>query len=440
MDKLHEWKEKEHRKPLLLTGARQTGKTYILKQFGAEAYPRCHYFNFEKNSLLHTLFEQDFNPNRIIAQLSLFQEQPISAESDLIVFDEIQNCPKALASLKYFCEEAPGVNICAAGSLLGLHLGSMPFPVGKVEYLTLYPMTFEEALWNTENRLLITAYHEGLETGSLSPLAHKKLLDVLFAYYITGGMPEIVAATALGGQNIDQRQLESIRTFQNDLLRMYESDIAKHAGQMNSMHIVSVLHAIPRQLSLTQDLSTKRFSFCDAIPGKKGFGPLQGPITWLKVASLIHTVGIVNQALVPLESYTKDNMFKCFLFDTGLLGAMLDLPPAQLLLQDYGTAKGYYAENYVLQELAAAGLRVYTWKERNSEIEFLYQSREGTIVPMEVKSGNRTQAKSLKQYMLKYSPKKAVILSTRNMDISQERSTAYIPLYYAGKIPLLLER
>lgn len=432
---LIDWKKNKDKKPLILKGARQTGKTYILQFFGAEYYPDYHYFNFEKKGGIADIFRMDLNPIRILDELSLFQEKTINKNKDLIIFDEIQDCPQALKSLKYFSEDLPGVNICSAGSLLGLQLSTESFPVGKVEFLHLFPLSFEEYLWAIENPLLEDVFYKAIKEKEISITAHTKLLEKMYSYFITGGMPGVISKNRI----IDQASFLKIRKIQSDLITMYESDFAKHSGKNNSMHIVAVLQNIPKQLSKTQDLSTSRFRFNNVIPGKKGYAALQGPIHWLCSASLIHKVSIANHSEIPILAFTTDNIFKCFLFDIGILGAMLNLPPGELMHQDYGITKGYFAENYVLQELIASNNQITSWKERNSEIEFLFQSKEGSIIPIEVKAGLRTQAKSLKQYFLKYQPERAVIISTNPLRYKKNEAIINIPLYLAGKISELLE-
>ncbi len=438
LDNLIHWKDDPNRKPLILKGLRQTGKTYILKHFGETRFPACHYFNFEEGGSIHTIFNQDLVPARIISELSLLQGRSINIEEDLVIFDEIQECPRALTSLKYFCEKLPILHICCAGSLLGIQTGEGSFPVGKVNFLNLYPLSFEEFLWTDGNAPLIEAFYQGLETREVPSVAHDLLLDKLYHYYVTGGMPAAVNRYLELGQEINQQGLESVRSVLTDLITMYESDVAKHAGKLNSIHITSVFHSIPNQLAEVQDLSTRRYRFKDVIPGKKGFAALEGPIHWLTRAALIHKVSLVERSEMPFEAFTSYNMFKLFLADTGILGAMLDLPPASLLKQDYGMAKGFFAENFVLQELIAAGMKPVSWKERNSEIEFLFQDRHGAIIPVEVKSGRRVKAKSLKQYIQKYAPGRAVIISGNSLHADPGERIARIPLYYAGFLPELL--
>lgn len=433
LDNLVEWKNSRNRKPILLKGARQVGKSYLLEEFGKNYFNNVHVFNFEKDNELHSLFEKNLDPQRIITELSFYSETKIDIENDIVIFDEIQECPKAITSLKYFCEDLKTLCLCAAGSLLGVKLSSESFPVGKVDIFSLYPMSFEEFLWALDTPMLLEAYNAASSGRDIPDTAHNKLLEKLYYYFICGGLPEAVKALISElGRAIPSPKI--CRKIQENLIQMYISDFAKHSGKTNSMHIVSVFENIPSQLAGYHDLNTKRFRFKGVIPGKKGYNDLMGPIAWLDHAGLILKIKICNRSEIPLEAFTSQNIFKCYLFDIGILGAMLGLNRQDILNQDYGITKGYFAENFVAQELTAAGVRkLYSWIERNSEMEFLLQ-REEKIIPIEVKAGSRTQVKSLKQYILKYSPVHSKILSLNKLSFNKEKNIKYIPLYLAGKL------
>lgn len=429
---LLKWKNSPTRKPLLLQGARQVGKTYILETFGKKEFSKHYLFNFEKNKNLNLIFDKDLNPERIISELSISSGKRIDINTDLVIFDEIQECPRAINSLKYFCEDMPKLSLCSAGSHIGVKLSSDPFPVGKIEFLQLYPMNFQEFLNATEESMLIEIFESFNKEKIIPEIAHIKLMDILKEYYITGGMPQVVS-TYLSSRNNKVEAIKNVRSLQRDLMESYTKDFAKHAGKINSMHIISVLENIPMQLSKNIDGSIKRYQFKGVIPKKKSFPELQGPIDWLEKAGLVIKVKVCNRSELPLEAFCKNNMFKLLLFDIGLLGSMLDLPYNSILSQDYGIIKGYFAENYVAQELVASGVsKLYSWTERNSEIEFL-QSIDGKIVPIEVKAGTKTQAKSLKQYIIKYSPEKTIKISGKPLEIKNNTLMNY-PLYLAGKI------
>lgn len=429
--KLEGWLNSPNRKPLILKGARQVGKTFTITEFGKEHFERCHTFNFEKNKDIHAVFEKDLEPKRIIEELSYVMQIPIDIKKDMVFFDEIQECPKALTSLKYFCENMPELAVVSAGSLLGIKLSPGSFPVGKVDFLHLYPMNFREFLIACEHPMLVDAYDGAALSAPIVEMAHKQLWQELLTYYITGGMPQAVL-TYIANKANKPVAFEEVRKVQKILVDGYSKDFAKHSGKNNSIHIVSVFENIPLQLSAQVDASTKRYHFNHVIPGKKSFAGLQGPINWLETAGLVIKVGICNRAEIPLKAFCKDNIFKLFHFDIGLLGSMLDLPIQSILEQNYGITKGYLAENFVAQELlAASGDVLYSWAERNSEIEFLIYM-DGAVTPVEVKAGHRTHAKSLQQFLAKYSPKTAIKLSANQF--FKTGTVSNLPLYLAGKL------
>ncbi len=431
VSQLESWADRPDRKPLILKGARQVGKTFIITEFGKSRFERCHIFNFEENKDIHKIFERDLNPTRIIEELSFAGHSPINPQRDLIFFDEIQECPKALTSLKYFCEHMPSLPVISAGSLLGIALSGESFPVGKVDFLHLYPMNFREFLVAGNQQMLVDAYDGASIDSSLPEMAHAQLWQELLNYYVVGGMPQAVL-TYLTYAADRARGFTEARKVQQALVDSYNKDFAKHSGKQNSVHIVSVFENVPLQLSAQIDASTKRYHFNHVIPGKKSYAQLIGPIDWLEKAGLIIKAHICNRAEIPLKAFCKDNFFKLFVFDIGILGSMLGLPIPSILRQDYGITKGYLAENFVAQEFLAWGMNeLYSWTERNSEIEFLIY-RDGAIVPAEVKAGHRTRAKSLQQFMIKYSPRIAIKLSA-NM-YSKSDHTINLPLYLAGKL------
>ncbi len=431
--KLLEWKESAGRSPLLLKGTRQVGKSYILQAFGENEFSGCHLFNFEQDKTLSTLFEADLNPERILAELSIYSGKRINIANDLVIFDEIQECPNALTSLKYFCEKMPRLALCCAGSLIGVTLSSGSFPVGKVDFLKLYPLNFEEFLMALNDEMALELYRNSDKVDSLSEIAHQRLWNRLREYYVTGGMPQVVS-TYLTHREDPFEAIKKARDVQGKLVESYNNDFAKHSGKINSLHIVSVFENVPLQLSANIDGSVKRYRFKGVIPRKKGYAELQGPIDWLEKSGLILKVKVCKRAEMPLESFCRENIFKLFLFDIGLLGCMLDLPVSLIHSQDYGIAKGYLAESLVAQEFAAAGVsRLHSWTEGTSEIEFIRVIGDA-LVPVEVKSGIRTQAKSLRQYILKYSPKRAVKISGKPLSRIRNQVIQICPLYLAAKI------
>jgi len=427
------WKEGKDRVPLILRGARQVGKSYILRELGKNEFAKCHHFDFEKNKReLLPLFRENLSPDRLIANLSLFARVQIEAGKDLVIFDEIQNCPEALTSLKYFSEDMPSMFVCAAGSFLGVSLSGTSFPVGKVCYLDLYPLSFEEFLVNMGDETLFKEFQESLLLGRVSSLLHSRLWDCLKEYYVVGGMPRIVSIYF----SLRDRKAEGMhraRRLQAELLDTYRGDFSKHAGKLNALHIGSVFENIPIQLTSYVDESVQRYRFRDVVPGKRGYASLAGPIDWLLGAGLVYKVPICEKSQLPFKSFTKANIFKLYVFDVGLLGCMLDLDPHTLMAQDYGLIKGFFAENFVASELTASGEKsLYSWSERESEIEFLLDI-DGAIDPVEVKSGIRTKAQSLRQYLIKYKPELAVMVSGKPLDLAK-RPVLTCPLYYSGKL------
>lgn len=430
--RLLEWKSRGDRMPLVLMGVRQVGKTYLLTQFGQNQYKNIHVFNFQENPGLGNIFKKDLNPARILEELSISQRKDINIGNDFVLFDEVQECDEAVTSLKYFHEKLPELHIAAAGSLLGITLNSSSFPVGKVEIFHLYPMTFGEFLEASSDDLAIRLY---AETSRLET-AHNVLWDYAKQYFFVGGMPKAVEKW-FSGEAINER-ISSIRKIQNDILTGYEKDFAKHSGKINAVHISTLLNSIPLQLFRVLDGSVKRFRFKDVLPNKRTYSHLSNTISWLEKASLIYKVFNVEcLPRIPLRAFTKENMFKLFIFDIGMLGAMLELSYNDLLDQDYGMIKGFFAENFVACELKALGHgSLYSWAESKSEIEFLYVTGESEIIPVEVKSGRRTKAKSLRSYMERYSPEKTVKLVGKVG--GSDKKNLVLPLYYAGKLNEIL--
>lgn len=434
MDRLICWQKEKKRKPLLLKGVRQVGKTHLLKKFGRSHFSACHYVNFEKEQALAKIFEQDLDPKRILTELSFYLDQPIHIGKDLVIFDEIQELPKALTSLKYFQEDCPELHLCGAGSLLGLHLSPASFPVGKVTFETLRPMSFEEFLIANQDKSLPTI--QKLNSKSQIPaIMHEHLWEQLKRYFVVGGLPEVVATYIENKTNL-YAAFSSVRKKQEDLLNSYYADIAKHSGKVNAMHIDRVFRSVPAQLSQANDGSVSRFKFKGVVPGISHYNRLAGAIDWLEAAGLVLKVHIVNSGLLPFKGYAKENLFKLMLFDVGLLGCMSGLPAKVILDSDYGSYKGYFAENFVAQELVdQIGEALFCWQEKKAEVEFLTEVL-GKVIPIEVKSGSVTKAKSIKGFSEKYNPVYEVIFSGREMNIQKNGLTRYYPLYLAGYFPL----
>lgn len=438
MASLVEWKEKRNRKPLIIQGARQVGKTHILKQFGSRYFPVFHYFNFEDTPALSGVFQKDLDPVVLIKELELLSGKSIDRLNDLIIFDEIQNAPKALTSLKYFCEDMPEAAICAAGSLLGVTMNIDSFPVGKVDFLDLKPLSFIEFI-NALGEEQLSSILTGHDISQPFPvIAHLKLLDYWKQYLVVGGLPEAVEYFRNNKEDVLEA-FSKVREIQTALIRTYMADVAKHSGKINSIHIEQVLRSVPSQLAKSVDGSANRFILKDAVAGIRGYDRLSSPIGWLERANLILRVPVVENVEIPMIAQVKENIFKLYFFDVGLLGALSQLTPQQIMQYDFNTYKGFFAENFVLQELTASGISyIYCWQGRTSEVEFLLQSATGEIIPVEVKSGSVTHSKSLAAYIEKYKPMKAVVISGRNEGEKPRRS--YVPIYAAGKLPGFLKQ
>jgi predicted AAA+ superfamily ATPase len=433
---LASWKTSKSRKPLILKGVRQTGKTYQLKEFGKQAFAKCHYINFEKNERAHEIFDNDLNPIAILDNLSFLLQQPINIQQDLLIFDEIQACPRALTSLKYFSEDMSELALVSAGSLLGLHLNEASFPVGKVDFLVMKPMSFVEFLLADDDQRSIDMIDQAISSLSLSSIVHTHLWDKFKIYLVTGGLPEVVK-TYIENKNDLFTALALVRKKQEELIYGYYSDIAKHSGKVNAMHIDRVWRAIPSQLAQSQNGSAKRFQFKGIIPGIDRFQRLANVIDWLLAAELITKVNIVEHVEQPLSAFTEDSFFKLYLFDVGILGALANLEPAVILAYNYGTYKGYFAENFIAQEFLAKDVKhLYSWQDNRAEIEFLY-AYENKIIPIEVKSGFVTKNQSLNKYTEKYNPPYRVVFSAKNLNIDLKNDYYQLPLYMAHWFPFV---
>lgn len=433
MQDLITWKNSTNRKPLILTGIRQCGKTFILKEFGNQHYSRHHYINFEKQTTLHEIFSRDLDPHKLIQELSLSINKDIDIKHDLVIFDEIQACPPALTSLKYFNEEMPQLQLCTAGSLLGVALNNVSFPVGQVNHLTLYPMSFLEFLLALEKDKLCQAIQDSKDNYALSQVAHQQLWELMKYYWISGGLPEVVK-TFIANQDNILSAFTQVRKKQEELIFTYYGDIAKHSGKVNAMHIDRVWRNIPKQLSISQDQSAKKFQFKNIVPGIDRYSRLAGAIDWLDASGLIIKIPIINNCEIPLSAYSVESKFKCFLADVGLLGAMINLPFDAILSYDFGTYKGYFAENFVAQELKTKNTGLYSWQDKRNEVEFVLQHNNG-VLPIEVKSGWITKAKSLDKFKQKYNPSFTCIMSGHQLKIDKKNDIHHYPLYLASLVP-----
>ncbi len=423
---LQEWKESSRRKPLILNGVRQVGKTYSLKHFGKASYKKTAYLNFERDEKLGSYFDSTLDPKQLLKILSLHTSVEIEPQNTLVVFDEIQECPKALNSLKYFCEEANEYHVVAAGSLLGVKTtGEKGFPVGKVNFLHLYPLTFFEflsAIGQDSLRLFLEQY----QTYDPLPTAlHEKLLSLLRVYFFTGGMPEVVAEYSRS------ENLNVAREIQLEIITSYEKDFAKHAPPHEIMKITTVWEQIPRQLAK----ENKKFVFAAIRKSARG-REYEEAIQWLSDAGLIHKSFLVESPKFPLRAYADNSSFKIFLADIGLLGAQSHLHPKMTIEGNvlFTEFKGALTENFVAQELLATQHKeAYYWaSEGTAEIDFLLEE-DHEILPLEVKAGASQKKKSLHVYDQKYTPSK--LLRTTTMNLKQDGKIYNYPLYLISRAP-----
>ncbi len=425
LDKLIHWKKQTTRKPILIDGARQTGKTFLLQELFGQTFPNSLRIDFLETPNLKDAFNGSLHPDDILMNIELITGQTFKPETDLLILDEIGECESAVTSLKYFAEKAPTYYIAASGSNIGL-LNS--FPVGKVEQHNLRPLSFLEFLYASEEKALIKAF----EAQTNSPAAHSKLFDKLTDYYFTGGMPEAVATWFANKNDSILARIEKVSKVQTDLIEGYRRDFGKYSGKVNAQLIESVFNSIPAQLSSVMDESVKRFKFKNIVERKSRYSDFESAIHWLSRCRLaLLSYPIEGRPRSPLAAYKKDNLVKLFLFDVGLLNHMLGTQYQELKKQSY-EYKGYIAENFVQQELTTLGIDPsYSWNDARAEIEFLLTNEEGKIIPIEVKSGTRTRAKSLQSYITKCQPHKTFKLTGTQGSSELEQTNIVMPLYYA---------
>ena len=424
------WKALDQRKPVLLDGARQTGKTYLIEKcFGSGYFRQVIKLDFLANPQLSDIFKENLNPEAILLNIQLALNVDFDPRQDLVFFDEIGECQRALDSLKFFAEARPDLYICASGSNIGL-IDS--FPVGKVHMLELFPLSFEEFLMASGQDMLVDQYRD----MARQQLVHNKLWEQLLDYYFVGGMPEVVQAWFEHNDSGINARCRNITRLHGDLITGYARDFGKYAGKVNAQHIEKVFNNVPQQLSKYMNDSVNRFRFSGVIEKKKGYMDLYGPIEWLEKSKLISKCYPVDTPKSPLAAYKKENRFKLFFMDVGLLGHMLGLNYAEHKAQNFAY-KGYLAENFVQNELRCLGYYpTYAWERREAEIEFLYKNASGDIIPVEVKSGQRTQAKSLKSYMQQYHPDKTVKL-VGAAGGTQNQTDLVWPVYYSAMLDVL---
>lgn len=424
MENLLAWKQSRRRKPLIIEGARQVGKTWLMKEFGRQAYGDTVYINFDSNARMAELFASDLDTKRLVLGLELYAGRKIDPENALLIFDEVQEVPRALAALKYFCEDAPQYHIVCAGSLLGiaLHRGTS-FPVGKVDFLKLYPLSFQEFLMAIGKK----QFSELLDQQDFSMITsfRETYADALKQYYFVGGMPEAVESFA------ENQDFNEVRQIQKRILAAYEQDFSKHAPNEVVPRLRMLWNSIPAQLAK----ENKKFIYGLVREGARA-KDYETALLWLSDCGLVHRVSRVNAPGIPLRAYEDMKAFKLFVLDVGLLGCMTGLHQRTLLDGNalFAEFKGALTEQYVCQQLktlADLELCYYTNDRGSCEVDFVVDTG-GRVMPLEVKVETNLRAKSLKTYREKFSPELAI--RTSMADYRKEDGLVNLPLYAIGQI------
>lgn len=418
--KLLEWKNNNERKPLILQGARQVGKTYIVNLFGGNEYANTVYCNFEKDLGLHEFFNE-LTPSNIIKKISLYKRKPIIENQTLLIFDEVQACPKAITSLKYFNEEANNYHIIALGSLLGVSINreNFSFPVGKVQFMTLHPMDFEEYLLAKDEKALIKMIRDSFQSNKqLHDVFHQRALDYYKEYLFVGGMPEVVE------EYNKNKNPELVRVLQNNILESYFNDMSKYNKQAEIPKTKIVYKNISTQLSK----ENKKFKYSEIKKGARA-AEYENAIEWLCLSGIASQLFRLEQIMLPLNAYRSLTDFKFFMNDVGLCGASQNIYYDDIVGENplFDNFKGGLTENYVFNQLIENGHNLYYWTSKSdAEIDFISRI-DGNIIPLETKSSINNRSKSLHVYIERYSPKYSIRISQKNFGL--ENNIKSVPLY-----------
>ena len=431
------WYKKTNRKPLLIDGARQVGKTYLVeKLFGPKNVNKLIKLNFMKEPSLADIFQSNLSPELLVKNIQLVTGDEFNPKTDLLFFDEIGLCQGALNSLKFFNEERPDIAIIATGSNIGL-LGS--FPVGQVDRYQLHPMGFEEFLWANGFTALADEINSA-DRQTISPAVHERIWQLLLDYYFVGGMPSAVSIWA--SSNKDDKILKTVtavRDVHKSLIQDYKNDFGKFSSgtNYNALHIARVFESVPVQLMKAQDGNAPKYRFKDVVKGVRSYAPLESPIEFLEKVRLVKKSYVIEgRPSSPLKIGRANNRFKLLLHDVGLLNAMLDISYREILQQSQHY-KGYIAENFVANELFLAGASegIDSWaSKRNAKLEFLVTDSHGNIIPIEVKSGKSVKSKSMSEYVKAYRPNHAYKLTGRLSSASKEGPIKELPLYMTAPL------
>lgn len=430
---LDTWNNSAHRKPLVLFGARQVGKTYAITHFAKRTFRNMAYVDFSRDEHASAVFDASIAPEDIVRNLEGLLRMEITPESTLIVFDEIQLCERALTSLKYFCDDAPQYHIIAACSLLGVKVNRSrySFPVGKVDMLTLHPMNFEEYLWAKGEQRLADGIREAYTQPDRPFVFHDRAIELVREYMLIGGMPEPVQAYVETNE-----ALQNARTLQSNIITAYTADMAKYSTARETQRIIEAWNSIPRQLAK----ENHKFQYKTIRSGGRA-NAYQGALAWLVSAGIITRLTQVSEPVAPLKAFEDPSTFKMYMADTGLLSCDYDVTPADLMPADNKASafRGALNENYVLQQLTAAGTDAYYWGTLNrGEVEFIVRDHDGNVIPIEVKSGSNVTARSLVAYRSKYQPAYAIRLSAKNFGIDGDLRS--VPLYAAWVLAETMHR
>jgi predicted AAA+ superfamily ATPase len=422
---LHKWSQSPQRKPLILQGARQVGKTHALKWLGETHYENTISLNFEKEPLLKSLFDESLAPDVLVPKISSYFGSKITPGKTLVIFDEIQECKLALNSLKYFCEDAPEHHIAAAGSLLGVRVSKgSSFPVGKVDFLEMHPLSFSEFLKANQCAALQEMLEKNQDLQPLSDAFHQKLLNQFRNYLIVGGMPEAVE------RYVKSQDFQEARKVQEAILKAYENDFSKYAETTSIPKIFLIWNSIPTHLAR----ENKRFIFSALKKGARG-RDFESALTWLANAGLIHFCNRITKPAFPLKAYNDPGIFKAYGLDTGLMGAMANLPTEILfrgsrIFQEFN---GAFIENFVAQELIVHGFSLHYWEsEGRAEVDFIAQTKDA-LVPVEVKAGVNVKSKSLQSFHQKF-PEIIPIYRANLQNFQKNKPIENLPLYAAIQV------
>jgi len=426
MNDLIKWKEKKHKLPLMLLGARQVGKTYLLKKFAETYYDEYVYINFEQNNFFAKMYEADLDPKRIIGEIELYINKKINPENMLIFFDEIQLSDKAITALKYFAEQFPEYDIVCAGSLLGVVIQreSFSFPVGKVEFHYLFPFRFDEFLLGIGNELLVEKIKECYSSNAKMPtIIHEKAISLYKQYLCVGGMPAAINEFIVKGEDL----VAFDQTVHENIINAYIADMSKYSSSSESVKVQAIYKSIPEQLAG----DNQKFKYSVVQNGAKAsrFG---SAIEWLILSRTNLECSLIKRPEYPLRAYKEKGFFKLYLSDVGLLMCLAKMPFKMILLEgEHNLFKGAITANYVAEQLKSNNEELYYWKSNTHEVDFIVQI-DDEIIPIEVKSSNNKRSKSLNEYIRKYNPQYAIRLSTKNF--GYENGIKSVPLYAAFEI------